>query len=88
MGVAEVRQALPDGAVEGGRGVGRGLGSGKSAVLQSGKCCAFPTPGEAGVWRYKLRIRQFPPRWHCSLLCNIFTVLVNNWGWQDGGGMV
>ena len=27
-------------------------------------------------------------RWHCSLLCNNLTVLVNNWGWQDGGGMV
>ena len=37
----EVRQALPDGAVEGGKGVERAWGAGKSAVLQSGKCCAF-----------------------------------------------
>ena len=33
----EVRQALPDGA----KGVGRAWGAGESAVLQSGKCCAF-----------------------------------------------
>ena len=39
--VAGIRQALPDGAVEGGKGVERAWGAGKSAVLQSGKCCAF-----------------------------------------------
>ena len=34
-------QALPDGAVEGEKGVERSWGAGESAVLQSGKCCAF-----------------------------------------------
>ena len=40
--VAGIRQTGSDGAVEGGRVRVRGGGVlGKSAVLQSGKCCAF-----------------------------------------------
>ena len=41
MGVGGVRQALPDGGGGGRKGVGRAWGAGESAVLQSGKCCAF-----------------------------------------------
>lgn len=39
--MAGIRQALPDGGGEGRNGAERSWGAGKSAVLQSGKCCAF-----------------------------------------------
>lgn len=74
----EVRQALPDGAVEGGRELG-GLGE-----RGSPQRCNPVNAAHSPDWRHP----SFSSRWHCSLLCNNLTVLVNNWGWQDGGGMV
>ena len=74
----EVRQALPDGAVEGGRELG-GLGE-----RGSPQRCNPVNAANSPDWRHP----SVSSRWHCSLLCNNLTVLVNNWGWQDGGGMV
>jgi hypothetical protein len=67
-----------DGAVEGGRELGE-LGE-RGSPQRYNPVNAAHSPD----WRHP----SVSSRWHCSLLCNNLTVLVNNWGWQDGGGMV
>ena len=52
-----------------------GVGMTMSALWEPELVASFPHPSVSS-------------RWHCSLLCNNLTVLVNNWGWQDEGGMV
>ena len=52
-----------------------GVGMPTSALREPELVTSFPHP-------------SLSSRWHCLLLCNNLTVLVNNWGWQDGGGMV
>ena len=68
--VAEVRQALPDGAVEGEKGAERSWGAGKSAALQSGKCWRIHRIGvirritgrnPASAGEQASRIRWVPP---------------------------